>query len=137
MRDDIRDEIEGNDSLHPHSGEQSLWRAVITQALMDASSKSKKMEMKYEKSQALCWITGYGEDFKTVCDFAGYAPDYIRENSIEAIKRDCKWRADPATTVIKSSNITETSTPSYETKSFECKKYPIPTSNTYEIREMA
>ena len=74
-------------------GERALWRAVITQALMDASSQSKKMELKYEKSQALCWLTASNEDFRTVCENAGYCPHYIREQSIEAIKRDCKWRA--------------------------------------------
>lgn len=81
-------------NLNSVRAEQALWRAVITQALMDASSRSRKMEAKYEKSQALCWLTGFGDDFKTVCDFAGFNPDYIRENSIEALKRDCKWRAD-------------------------------------------
>ena len=74
-------------------GEQALWRAVITQALMDASSKSKKMELKYEKSQSLCWLTSNSNDYRMVCDYAGFDPTYIREQSIEALKRDCQWRA--------------------------------------------
>ena len=75
-------------------GERALWTAVITQSLMDASSKSKKMEMKYEKSQALCWLMTAGEDFREVCYNANLDPSCIREKSIEALKRDCKWRVE-------------------------------------------
>ncbi len=82
------------DEFNPVRAEQALWRAVITQALMDAASKSKKMEAKYEKSQALCWLTGFSEDFKTVCELANLAPDYVRRSSIAALERDCKWRAE-------------------------------------------
>lgn len=74
-------------------GEQALWRAVITQALMDASSQSKKMELQYEKSQAHCWLTGFSEDFRTVCDYADYDPHYVRENAVVALERNCQWRA--------------------------------------------
>ncbi len=77
-------------------GERALWKAVITQALMDASSQSKKMELRYEKSQALCWLTGNNEDFRAVCENAGLNPCYIREQSLEALKRDCRWRKEPA-----------------------------------------
>jgi hypothetical protein len=75
-------------------GEQALWRAVIVQALMDAGSQSGKMEAQYEKSQATCWLTGYSEDFKVVCDFAGFTADYVRSKSRQAIARGCKWRAE-------------------------------------------
>lgn len=74
-------------------GEQALWRAVITQALMDAASQSGKMEAQYEKSQALCWLTSYSDDFKTVCDLANYPPDYIRGRAIRALARNCRWRS--------------------------------------------
>lgn len=73
-------------------GEQALWRAVITQALMDAASQSSKMEACYEKRQATCWLTGYGEDFKTVCDLANFPPDYVRERAARALARNCQWR---------------------------------------------
>jgi hypothetical protein len=75
-------------------GEQALWRAVITQALMDAASQSAKMEAKYYKSQALCWLTGFSDDFYTVCDFAGLPADYVRYKSVNALARNCRWRAD-------------------------------------------
>jgi hypothetical protein len=82
------------EAANPVRGETALWRAVITQALMDAASNSKKMELQYEKSQALCWLKTYAEDFKTVCDFAGYSPDYIRTRSLAALERGCKWRKE-------------------------------------------
>ena len=75
-------------------GEQALWRAVIVQALMDAGSNSAKMEAKYERSQAICWLSTYSEDFKVVCDFAGFPADYVRTNSLKAMARGCKWRAE-------------------------------------------
>jgi hypothetical protein len=83
-----------HESQSPVRGELALWRAVITQALMDAASNSAKMEAKHEKSQAVCWLTRYSEDFKTVCDFADYSPDYIRSRSVRALKRNCQWRND-------------------------------------------
>lgn len=75
-------------------GEQALWRAVIVQALMDAGSNSQKMEAKYEKSQAECWLTSYSEDFRIVCDFAGFTADYVRTKSKQALARGCKWRSE-------------------------------------------
>lgn len=75
-------------------GEQALWRAVIVQALMDAGSNSQKMEARYEKSQAICWLSTYSEDFKVVCDFAGLSADYVRTKSLKAMARGCKWRAE-------------------------------------------
>jgi hypothetical protein len=50
------------------------------------------MEAQYEKSQAHCWLTTYGEDFKTVCDLANFSPDYIRSRAAQALARNCKWR---------------------------------------------
>ena len=88
-------------------GERALWRAVITQALMDASSRSKKMELKYEKSQALCWLTIQNDDFRAVCENAGFDPIYIRDESIKALKRDCQWRAPSKKQDISETNLTE------------------------------
>jgi hypothetical protein len=94
-------------TFNPIRAEQALWRAVITQALMDASGNSSKMEARYEKSQAICWLTGFSEDFKTVCDYAGYPPEYVRRNAIAALKRNCKWRAESSGSHQKSRNIQE------------------------------
>lgn len=78
-----------------HYGEQALWRAVITQALQDAASKSPKPEALYEKSQAIWWLTECTKDFATVCDYADMNPYFVRAESKKALKRHCKWRKEP------------------------------------------
>lgn len=72
--------------------EPGLWRAVITQALMDASSNSQKSENLRHKHEALQWLKGDTDDFLTVCEHAGLDPDYVREQAALAIKRGCSWR---------------------------------------------
>ncbi len=72
--------------------EQSLWRAVITQALSDCASNSNKKELRYEKAKALAWIHSDSADFLEVCEYAGFEPDYIKKKAKEALKRNCRWR---------------------------------------------
>ncbi len=79
----------------PHSfadREPSLWRAVITQALMDAASNSQKSEAIKWKAEAMQWLSGQSEEFLLVCEYAGLDPDYVRENAARAIARGCIWR---------------------------------------------
>jgi len=73
-------------------GEVALWKAVITQALMDAGSNSNKRQMKYDRAQAIAWLSGATQDFITVCSLADLSPEYVREKSKKAIKRGCVWR---------------------------------------------
>lgn len=72
--------------------EPSLWRAVITQALMDAASNSAKPEALKWKMDAMIWLAGNSEDFVTVCEHAGLDAGYVRENAARAIARGCVWR---------------------------------------------
>ena len=72
--------------------EPSLWKAVITQALMDAASRSAKSEAARHKREALAWLLDKSSDFETVCDNAGLDPDYVRCRVREALARDCRWR---------------------------------------------
>src|SRR5262249_45251869 len=72
--------------------EPGLWRAVITQALMDAASKSRKSEAKRLRHDALSWLLSDTDDFTTVCDHAGLDPDYVRSRAKTALARDCIWR---------------------------------------------
>ena len=72
--------------------EPGLWKAVITQALMDAASKSQKAEAKRSKREALEWLTGDSSDFEVVCDHAGLDPSYVRTQIAGALMRDCSWR---------------------------------------------
>jgi hypothetical protein len=72
--------------------EQSIWRAVITQALMDAASQSRKTEAKRTRNDALNWLLSESRDFEAVCDNAGFDPGYIRRRAKEALARGFEWR---------------------------------------------
>jgi hypothetical protein len=80
------------DKEDPNSAYTALWRAVITQALMDAGSQSKKMQMKKEKARAISWLNGESQDFKDVCENASLDVDYVKAKAREAIKNECVWR---------------------------------------------
>lgn len=73
---------------------RALWRAVITQALMDAGSNSKKIEMKKEKARAIAWLNSDSEDFIEVCEMADYNPAVVKRKALMAIKNGCKWREE-------------------------------------------
>lgn len=79
---------EGNEP----DAETALWRAVITQALMDAGSTSGKAQMRYDRAQAIAWLSGTTDDFHEVCTRAHLHPDYVRKKAKEAIHRGCGWR---------------------------------------------
>lgn len=74
------------------TGEQALWRAVITQALMDAGSTSKRLESKVARAQAVAWFNRRNRDLHTVCSLAGFEVEYVLDKAREAIKRRCEWR---------------------------------------------
>jgi hypothetical protein len=83
---------EGNDHEDPIHGEQSLWRAVITQALIDAGSNSQKMSHKVERARAISWLSSRSKDFMTVCALADLDPQYVFSKAKEAMARNCQWR---------------------------------------------
>lgn len=85
---------DGEDSA---PGERALWRAVITQTLMDASSNSKKVIDKVERARALAWFSLRNPDFLAVCSLADMEPKYVLQKVKEAISRGCKWRKEPGT----------------------------------------
>ncbi len=72
--------------------EPSLWKAVITQALMDAASNSHKDDAGRAKRDAIAWLLNDSPDFEYVCDNAGLDPSYVRRKAIEALGRNCRWR---------------------------------------------
>src|SRR5262245_21940368 len=65
--------------------EPGLWRAVITQALMDAASRSRKTEARRYRTDALSWLLSGTDDFEAVCDNAGLDPDYVRSRARTAL----------------------------------------------------
>lgn len=81
-----------SETFDPVRAETALWRAVITQALMDAGSESRKPEAAQEKRQAIRWLLGNSEDFITVCLNADLDPSHIRSKALAAIERGCVWR---------------------------------------------
>lgn len=83
--------------LNPTRGEQAMWRAVILQALLDAARTSGQREAQQAKAEAIAWLRGNSEDFRVVCELAGYSPSYIRQQAALALGRQCRWRADPGT----------------------------------------
>jgi hypothetical protein len=80
--------VEGSFSDH----EPGLWRAVITQALMDAASQSSKSDARRTRQAALDWLLNNTLDFVMVCDHAGFDPDYVRTRAKQALRRNCEWR---------------------------------------------
>ncbi len=88
---DSEDEYYGNDE---ELGMRALWRSVITQALMDASSNSKKKSDKMCKIQAIQWLLDDSSDFAAVCGLADMDSHYVRDQARAALSRGCKWRDD-------------------------------------------
>lgn len=78
--------------FNPVRAETALWTAVITQALMDAGCESKKPEAQHDKAKAIRWLTGFSDDFITVCLNAGLDPEYVCQQSKKALARGCAWR---------------------------------------------
>ncbi len=94
-------DIYPEDSYNPVHHEQSMWRAVIVQALMDASSSSQKSEALTWKREAEIWLRGNSPDFHTVCFYADLDPDFVREVAAKSLQKGCVWRAAPGTGPMK------------------------------------
>ena len=73
---------------------QSMWRSVITQALIDAASNSKKKIDRLNKARAIEWLKGENDGFFEVCALANMDPDYVKFKTQQAMNRGCKWRND-------------------------------------------
>lgn len=83
-------------ATHTHGSfadhEPGLWRAVITQALLDAASSSRKSDIRRARHDAIAWLLTDSRDFEAVCDHAGFDPDYVRTRARQALARGCEWR---------------------------------------------
>lgn len=64
---------------------QALWRAVILQAILDATSTAKRSENVVEKQKALNWIFDRNTDFDTICFLAGYSTGYVQRKAKQFI----------------------------------------------------
>lgn len=74
--------------------EESLWKAVITQAVVDACSHSRRPEATQNKYAAIRWLTTGSDDFVTVCLSAGLDPSHVRKLAKKALLNPTLWRAE-------------------------------------------
>ena len=70
---------------------QSVWRAVISQALIDIASCASNKKAAKDRRDALKWFMERDESFDTVCVLADVDPEYLRERAT-ALMEDCKKR---------------------------------------------
>ncbi len=72
--------------LEEEFDEKALWKAVLCQAIDDATSGSGQRKRLYAKRKAIKWLTEDNEDFRIVCHLAGYSPKIVKDNINEMIK---------------------------------------------------
>lgn len=68
------------------SPEVSLYKAVITQAIIDATNTSLMPEAKSIERDAKRWIFGNDEYFQKICHMAGIDPGFVIKITQEAIR---------------------------------------------------
>lgn len=85
---------DGDSTLGQIRAIRKLWRAVITQAMMDAGNNCKNRHAKGIKARALQWLVRDNSDFDMVCEMADMEPGYVRARAKGALERGCKWRRD-------------------------------------------
>lgn len=71
----------------------ALWRAVFTQQLQDAKSRSSKPEAFYNRHTAEFWLYENRDDFEMVCELGYLDPHAARQKALEARERNFVWRA--------------------------------------------
>ena len=65
--------------------EENLWKAVLCQAMEDATSNSSKRRILHAKKMAIKWFTEDNEDIKIVCQLAGYNHRTVKKSFKELI----------------------------------------------------
>ncbi len=74
--------------------EESLWKAVIMQAMVDAVTCNDKPECNQHKLEAIDWLTHGSVDFIDVCIRAGLDPNSVRFRAKKAIANPGAWRTE-------------------------------------------
>lgn len=58
--------------------EQKLWKAVLAQSLYDSLfGDYRSLQTDYEKKEAKEWIDLNNDNFKQVCEYAGFNPQFV------------------------------------------------------------
>jgi hypothetical protein len=74
--------------------QQALWRAVVDQAIADASGRSNCKP--FERTNARDWLLTPNRNFSYVCALADLEPDYVRKLAHKAIEANAhKVKAKP------------------------------------------
>jgi hypothetical protein len=63
-------------------GEEKLWRAVVEQAMNDATNEQLNTE---ERTETIDWIYHGGFDFQIVCDLASVSTSAVKKKLLEKI----------------------------------------------------
>ena len=69
------------------SPERDMWRAVVSQAVLDASWRQTGKhenpdDSRLHRDQARAWLLGNSKDFRHVCSLADLDPDAVRESAM-------------------------------------------------------
>ena len=88
----FQQKFEKAESNQPRTPEKDLWISVLSKAAHDAIYTSEWTESK----RAIKWFRSESQDFKQVCEMAGYEADYVawkmlkpitdRESHMEAVR---------------------------------------------------
>ena len=65
--------FEKTESNQPRTPEQELWISVLSKAAHDAIYTSDWLEAR----RAIAWFKSNSRDFREVCSFAGFNPEYV------------------------------------------------------------
>lgn len=68
------------------SPEVILYKAIITQAIIDATNISPSPKARFLEKEAKSWIFGKGDYFQKICYIAGIEPDFVVKITQEAIR---------------------------------------------------
>lgn len=75
----------------PNAAERQLWCAVIGRALEDALGNVGAVSGNTARARAIeearAWFSDNDDDFRRVCDAAGYDPDIVRARALRLIAR--------------------------------------------------
>jgi|TARA_B100000085_G_scaffold285295_1_gene320843 hypothetical protein len=68
-------------------GEEKLWRGVLCNALEDSCNNQNDRKSSIFKLEAHNWIMNEGDDFQSICYWAGFSPEHVKSKYVQAIKK--------------------------------------------------
>jgi thiamine monophosphate kinase len=87
----------------PVNAEGRLWKAVIYRAFDDIFYRGIEHTLVVAKKTAKSWFLKNSEDFKLVCMFASYEPEYIQDQFYKLkVKKEYEY-TQPQITYLKQS----------------------------------